>query len=171
MSSRKSQKDRLKLEEKKHRRRKQAVENYISHAPLLARVSARGDTKVVVSPPGVEKMSEVLEEFIEPYLEPTHDVIMVRRIMGVAALAWNAALLPEGERGETIARVISSSIPGATPDEQADFRAVFDEMIERKLKYFAGNDRAVLDFEVRDPGPGEELQISVVSTLSGVPRG
>jgi hypothetical protein len=47
----------------------------------------------------MEKMSEVLEQFVEPYWEELPDTADdFRKILTIGVAAWNAALLPEDEQ-------------------------------------------------------------------------
>src|SRR4051812_46828121 len=55
-------------------------------------------SKVVYEPAGREKMSEVLEDFIEPYRDMADGENALRKLLTLALLAWNAALLPEDRR-------------------------------------------------------------------------
>ena len=41
------------------------------------------------------KMSDVLEEFVEPYLEFAETEEAYRKLLSVAVVAWNVALFPE----------------------------------------------------------------------------
>ena len=41
-----------------------------------------------------EKMSVVIESFVEPYLEMVEEDEAVKRLITLAIVAWNAALLP-----------------------------------------------------------------------------
>ena len=52
-----------------------------------------GDTQIVFSPPGQEKMSEVLDEFVAPYEQHISDRESYERLLMVAMVAWNAALV------------------------------------------------------------------------------
>lgn len=58
--------------------------------------------KIVVQPSGETKMSEVLLEFIEPYSQYWKTKEELNKLLGVAVIAWNAALLPGNERKEII---------------------------------------------------------------------
>ncbi len=47
---------------------------------------------------GIEKMSKVLEEFVEPYMDMATDEQGYRTVLTLGMLAWNAALLPASGR-------------------------------------------------------------------------
>jgi hypothetical protein len=54
--------------------------------------------KILVEPKGQEKMSAVLEAFVEPYLELADTENGQQVLFHLAVLAWNASLLPEEKR-------------------------------------------------------------------------
>ncbi len=122
-----------------------------------------GDTLVIHTPPGELKMSEVLEEFIEPFKGQWQTEEDLNKLLGVAVIAWNAALLPEGEREEFIEQTLQS----APAEVRADLHTILMELIRRKLALFADIQRSIIDYELtwRPTGP----HLNVLSTL--VPPG
>ncbi len=48
-----------------------------------------------IEPRGEQRMSEVLEAFVEPYLGLASTDNGQRALLEIASLAWNAAILPE----------------------------------------------------------------------------
>jgi hypothetical protein len=120
---------------------------------------------LVESPPG-EKMSEVLLDFIEPYTdESTDDVDNLRKVLVVAIVAWNAAIVPRAE-GEKLIESCLNSLPEPV---RADGRAWLDELIRRKQQHFADNRRLIINYTVtmRPDGPF----VQVMSTLSDISFG
>lgn len=113
-------------------------------------------------PPGAEKMSTVLEEFVKPFLADTEDFEDIRGLYGLAVAAWNTALLPlEKQQAE-----LDASISRMRPESAAAIRAhrdLLNQLIRRKQKDFASNRRAIIGFEVYRTG--KHYQINVVSTL------
>jgi hypothetical protein len=106
-----------------------------------------------------EKMSEVFQAFVAPYLplaagqlEPT------RRLLTLAMIAWNCALMPEGERGEMLQDALNT-FPAEARDRM---KVVFEEMIRRKEQEFADVQRALFDFELTRAPSGYHL--NVIST-------
>jgi len=49
---------------------------------------------VIENPPGIEKMSDLLSEFAEPYVEFASTEEDYKGLIGMAALAWNLAACP-----------------------------------------------------------------------------
>lgn len=54
--------------------------------------------KVVYEPAGHEKMSDVLDDFIEPYSDVADTEDAYRKLLMLGQMAWNTALLPDDER-------------------------------------------------------------------------
>lgn len=118
-------------------------------------------TVVVHDPPGMEKMSEVLLDFVEPYLDSAPTEEALRKLLVLAVVAWNAALLPTTERD----KFIQESENALPPDARADFRTVLDPLIARKLAHFATIRRGIFEFKLSMRSSGPYLQ--VMSTMPG----
>jgi predicted double-glycine peptidase len=48
----------------------------------------------------------------------------------------------------------------ASSKHKQEFRAIIEGMIERKMTYFAGYKRAIIDFELIDTGNGYYLTVA-----------
>jgi hypothetical protein len=105
------------------------------------------------------KMSEVLWNFVEPYLNLAPTEKDLYKLLGVASLAWNAALLSPAER----ARFLETTGATLGLEAAAEFRAVMDELIQRKLDHFADIQRGIYDFTLTMNSNGPYLQ--VMSTM------
>ena len=122
-------------------------------------------TKVVIAPPGQEKMSEVLEDFVKPYLKIAHfSETALRKLYGMGMLAWNAALMPEAKRQEMIAKFMQLSLSETSETDRMAFLEMLKTLIQRKERFFAANRRAILSFAITVVGP-EDYHINVASTL------
>ena len=143
---------------KTHQKGLEKLEQKVKKGPL-------GDkfANMVTSPKGEVKMSEVLEEFVEPYLEFVHNPIQRENLFQVAVTAWNLALIPENARQPTIDKFIKEGLKGNDPWIQQDTREILDELIARKQKLFAKNTRFIVDFQLEDTDT--KFHLSVASTL------
>lgn len=156
--------------DKKQRRRRR--ERKPSNQELTANILKKAEWKLkgqeITSEPTEDgvKMSEVLEAFIEPYLDPTIIGDKLRKLIGLAITAWNTALLPPKEQEA----VLQSSIDDITDDAnaKADLKEILTEMMERKNTYFSEYRRIIIDFKLTELGDGEHL--SVVSSSTGFPE-
>jgi hypothetical protein len=117
----------------------------------------------ILSPPGAAKMSEVLEAFVAPYVEYTDNRSQRVRLLEMAVVAWNLALMAKGEYQSLLEETIAQIMPDTDLLVLQDFREIVAEMVERKLKYFADYDRVIVDFELKDTG--REYQLSVASLM------
>jgi hypothetical protein len=119
--------------------------------------------KLVVSPPGYAKMSEVLEDFVEPYREEAKTKEATRRLLTLATIAWNAALFPKPEQQGMIDQMITDDLVEGDKKLKAEIQDLIKELIARKNCYFSEHKRMIIDFELKDEGRGYYL--SVASTL------
>jgi hypothetical protein len=147
-----------------HKKQKQHLQRFAKK--FLSRIGDRVD-RVVFSPAGAAKMSEVLEEFVEPYVEFADNRSQRQQLLEVAVLAWNLALMPEAERQT----MLEEAIDQVTDDAMArqNMQAILDELIGRKLAYFADIRRLIVDFELKDTG--REYQLSVASLMEDEQHG
>jgi hypothetical protein len=144
---------------KKKKPRKQKKARH-PQRPAFSNKDPFKDVVLVHSPPGEAKMSEVLLEFVEPYSESWSTEEQLQKLLTVALVAWNAAILPESKRDEFILDMVNT-VP---PDARRPMLAIIAEMMQRKLQHFAGNKRMILNFEVTSTPSGPH--VSVMSTLT-----
>lgn len=120
-------------------------------------------TSVVVEPHEV-KMSEVLEAFVDPYLDDAKNHAQRGKLFSLAVAAWNLALVPEVDRQHTLEELIQKGLIGSTPAAKQDFRSLIGELVARKQTFFAENTRWIVEFQLQEMG--ETFHLSVASTLA-----
>jgi hypothetical protein len=125
----------------------------------IPRIGALGDTIIVPSPPGERKMSEVILEFLEPYLGDWQTEAHFKQLVGLGALAWNTSLFPGAKRVEVLDEMVNSM----PPEARLEMRSLFTDMIRRKDTRFASNKRAILNYQVTMTPTGPHL--TVLSSL------
>lgn len=118
---------------------------------------------LIVEPPDRVKMSKVLADFVEPYLEFADSDEAYRKLLALAIVAWNSSFLPEAEQHAAITSLFSAGISDETGELQAGLTDIVHTLIERKRRYFAQYQRRIIEYELIDTGPGYHL--NVVSTL------
>jgi hypothetical protein len=113
---------------------------------------ADGDIGFLGPAPGVEKMSDVLLEFIEPFQSatPTDDEVLDLARLG--AVAWNVALFSEDLRPKEIDRVLQD-LPIAATD-------LFREMVDRKVTHFRDNRRYIVNVDMGERPGGCTLMVA-----------
>ena len=77
--------------------------------------------------PQTEKMSEILWEFLAPYMPLAPDREAVEKLLTMAIAAWNVTLFPVGERAQRL-RGLSTTLPA---EARTDFLALIQEMMTR----------------------------------------
>lgn len=112
-------------------------------------------------------MSEVLGDFVEPYMGMADTMGNYRKLLGLAATAWNAALLPADERDSVLDDVLAEGFGDLTESLRLELRALIEALIARKDAHFADNRRAIVDFTLQETRDGYHL--SVASTLESKP--
>ena len=116
-------------------------------------------SKIVIQSSGETKMSGVLLEFVEPYSKYWKTKEELTKLLGVAIIAWNAALLPGNERKE----IIENAVKVAPPEIRQDMKAIVEEMIQRKETHFAHNKRMIMNYQVTMTKEGPH--VTVLSTF------
>jgi len=108
-------------------------------------------------------MSDVLDEFIEPYGDMADTDDAYENLLRLGMLAWNAALLPAERRQAMIDETIEAGFSTASRSIQALAREVVEALVRRKLEHFAANQRMIISFKLSHTKDG--LHLSVASTL------
>jgi hypothetical protein len=131
------------------------------HPELQKQLASKGLWKgqeIIFNAPGEEKMSGVLLDFVAPYIVRAKTEEQFRMVIEMGILAWNTSLLPEDIRKNKVDALIKEAVPRGA----ADVMDLLNEMVERKLKYFADCRRWLIAHHVTMTGSGPSL--SVVST-------
>jgi len=102
------------------------------------------------------KVSEVLMEFAEPWLDEARNDDQRRAVIGMAVLAWNMASFPEPERWEGMS-------PEFAQELGEPVKAVLKDMIARKLGLNPEETRSILDYAIT--GNGDNMRVDVVFSL------
>jgi len=148
------------MKSSRDKRRKRRRQKRDATAALRKRVKRQfPDQKLVTgkTSDGV-KMSEVLEAFIAPYCEIADTEEALKKLLTIAVVAWNTTLFPVQDRKAQIKEVLE-----ALPKKvRADGRAIINELMERKEKYFSEYERIIMDYELIDTG--KNYQLTVIST-------
>jgi len=98
-------------------------------------------------------MSEVLLDFIHPYLNDDIELEEQRLYFQIGTLAWNASFLP---RHKWLSDIIWILKP-FPPADQLMLKDIFATMIERKQQKFSEYRRCITDFELLDEGDDYRL--------------
>jgi len=128
----------------------------------LAQGPFRGQ-KTVIAPSGQVRMSDVLADFVEPYRQSADTEEAYRKLLTLAVMAWNTALLPEKAQHAMVDRVLDEGLPTAPPELKTGLKEIVHRLMARKKVYFSENKRTIIDFELTDTGRGYHL--AVASTL------
>ncbi len=154
-----------KAQRRQRRRRKRRQKPLESLKRKLEQGALQGQ-EFVIEPSGEVKMSEVLTAFVEPYTRSANTEEAYRKLLMLAIVAWNAALLPEEDQQDIVDKAVKA-IPATSWAMRTYMRAFMSELIERKKTYFSEYTRMILDFELTDIGEGYHL--SVASTMEKPP--
>ncbi len=122
--------------------------------------------QVRVTPPGQEKMSEVLKEFVEPYVGFLKSKATYRMLLDIGVIAWNAALFPVERRQAELRDGLSGILPPDAVDLKADFLSMVEALIARKDAHFASIRRLIVSFEFSE----EDSYLAVASLLVETPE-
>ena len=111
-------------------------------------------------------MSEVVTDFIEPYLEFTDTEEAYRKLLTLAIAAWNISLFPEEEQQGMIDKVLET-MPATSEEVKAGLREIINMLMASKKAYFSKYRRMIVGFELTDMG--KDYHLSVASTQEKPP--
>ena len=72
-----------------------------------------------------------------------------RKLLTIAIVAWNIALLPEGRQTEMIDKALAEGLQSASNDVEMGLRELVFVLIARKQAYFSEDTRTIVDFKSR----------------------
>lgn len=126
------------------------------------------DAKPMPSPPGGIKMSEVLLDFLRPWLaqiEPESKQEYENLLM-MGVFAWNAGMLPEEEQDWILDDFLDLCMPeeGEELDEEVYgvLLLMLDEMMERRQQEFSEYEFSIVNFYLETDSDGD-YQLVVAS--------
>ena len=146
---------------KKKRKKRQGSRLERFKRRLEADESLKGQTLVFASG-DQEKMSAVLLDFIKPYRKYAKTYEAYHRLVSVALVAWNAALLPDSERQELIDNTVDAAMKAGNTRERDEAREVINELIKRKERYFATNKRFIVSYQLTETETHYYLSVASV---------
>jgi hypothetical protein len=109
-----------------------------------------------------EKMSEILLDFAEPWLEDAPDFEAKRDTISFAIICWNCAVAQERGAEGALDMVLEKLERGK--DFVKEFKSFAKPMLQRKRMLFADNKRFIMDWQYVEEDDCDHLY--VVSTLS-----
>jgi hypothetical protein len=146
---------------RKRRRSRGAADLEKLKNQLLAEDALKG--RQIVFQSNEEKMSEVLLEFIEPFEDLTTTSEAYRKLIALAVIAWNAALLKGADRQNLIVESTKTILAMAGEEWRQDLNNILAMLVERKERYFAHNKRFIIDYRLSETK--KSYHLSVISTL------
>jgi hypothetical protein len=159
---------------KKKSRKKKKINPRVNleNSALIERVKKSerfSGAEIIINPPNKEKMSEVLKDFVAPFLDECVDNIQMRTVISIGLIVWNASQLPE-EKQQAILNKMKYLLPiREKKDEHLFHENVIKTLLKRKKDYFSSNKRVLLDHQFSEHNG--ELSLDVVSTLLGEENG
>ena len=109
--------------------------------------------------PGQEKMSEVLLDFLRPYLDDAKTRADIEKLVAVGIFAWNAAISSKGFEEGMKLFTDKLSLP-----DRIFFKKFVRELMARKEALFPENKRLIISYRVADLD--DQWHVSVASTLA-----
>jgi hypothetical protein len=148
------------MSKKKKRRRRlggQSSQNVaVGQRELIVRTVAQEPlARLRINPAGVEKMSDVLLRFAEPILDRSAPLGEKKATLLFAITAWNYCLTPPEEQPQIRGKL-------AQIFDNADYRADFEMLVQRKAELFPRSRRMFMGLEVTESSG--RMHVNVVST-------
>lgn len=148
---------------KKDKRRKKQKRKYRKLEQRLRESGLLEEKKLLYEPRDQVKMSQVIIDFIEPYLDSVDTYREHDNLVAFAVLIWNTALLPQNEQKAMIREILGIF----SRTDAKELKPIIEEMIERKKKYFSDNRRFIVEYDLAESKDG--FRLSVVSTSKNSP--
>lgn len=142
--------------------RKEELKAYEDFKKRLRRNQDNEDLVFVEKPEkGMKKMSEVLIDFVEPLINDQKSYEKRNFLMKISVVAWNMSLLDEEKREEMMQDLLNLLFPDPLEPNYAEgsqeIRIILQQLIDRKLKLFAEDNRFVTDYQLSKTKGGFHL--------------
>jgi hypothetical protein len=111
----------------------------------------------------MERMSEVVVDFAAPLLETCEDESSEKKAVSLAIFVWNATLLPEEGRENTLGAYLADAKKSLPPEEFQTLSSYVDLLIERKRSLYPSNRKKITGCTFG--GYGENRRIEVGYTV------
>ena len=128
---------------------------------LVRDVKAKtGFTKTLVNPEGEISISDAISKVIAPYRDTAQNYHSFHKLVMVACTAWNAAIMPVGQRESMLA-----DMRKLMPDQQSreDFTEIVKELMKRKNRLYPNVNRMIVEFKVTERR--NDFHIAIASTM------
>ncbi len=112
--------------------------------------------EIIPTPPEMEKMSEVLLRFVEPYARYAKTPEDYEKLYSIAAIAWNAALISEEQP-----YLVDNLIDEHFLQDRNKAKMVINELVARKKQYFSQYLRMIVQHDLKRDG--NQMHVSVLS--------
>jgi hypothetical protein len=119
--------------------------------------------KVIIADTQGPKLSTVLMAFIEPYKELATTDEELEKLVVVAVIAWNAAILTGKERKALIRATVDAITKTAGKEWRKDTEDIIQMLVERKERYFADDKRVIVDYHLT--ATAKKYHLSVASVV------
>jgi hypothetical protein len=120
--------------------------------------------KILINPAGLENISDVLVEFINPFIQYANTDEAYHKLLSIAVLAWNTSFYPETEQQNIIDECIDLAAPSASTEVKKEAKDIINTLIKRKQTYFADYKRLIVDYQLIDMG--KDYHLTVASTTN-----
>jgi hypothetical protein len=108
------------------------------------------------APPRLGPLSGALGQLIEPYRHEADSLDSFKALVGIGALAWNLAPLPELERDKHFADGLRKL---DVPDPEM-LRSLIQDLIRRKQRLFPHDQRMIVGYEITLTPAGPHLMVA-----------
>ncbi|MCI5140083.1 MAG: hypothetical protein D3922_17120 [Candidatus Electrothrix sp. AR1] len=131
-----------------------------AQARLIRKMRASGK-KVSVNTKGIEKMSEVIENFAEPLLADCRSDNDIKNAIQFAVVVWNLTMFPEDEQDKRIQELVETLSTPGNIDQINQVKLEINSFINRKKKMFPHIQRVIIDCQFS--GAGSSLRLDIAS--------
>jgi hypothetical protein len=114
---------------------------------------------------GPVKYSEVLKDFVRPYLDECENFKDTVELFNVGAIAWNMASIKQFGNEEAYEDMIKDVEKHSKTAEGIDF---LEELVDRKIKYFSHHKVTIHNVELTENETAFGVSVAVAQIDSGL---
>jgi len=108
---------------------------------------------------GDNKMSEVIKDFAQPYMDKCMTVSHKKKMLVIAIMVWNMSIVEENDIAKQKNRVLEEASQGDPRVAQA-LEQLIEVLLDRKYRYFKEDRRLILSHTFTDIDGSMQLQVA-----------
>ena len=144
---------------KRHQKKSKATESLMADVRKLDEFK---DIEIVEPAKNIIKMSDAIDELLEPYEHLAKNMKAYKKLLSVACMAWNIALMPKNEEDAAVQEFLSD-LPDTYEELEKDMIELMKSLIKRKNLLYPNDIRLIVKHKITENKNDIDLSIAYMT--------